>query len=152
MFVDADHASDETTRKSMSCCHTNLSWCLIDSQQARQATVALSSGESELCALSMGCAAGMLVMSCWKGTQLEASDVDVDGPEMCTDSSFCQRKDEAVRSGANRTHGHATKRLVLAQRDRHKHEYGRRKFFSSTTRRTLLALMLLWFGEFGWQR
>ena len=71
MPVDADHGSDETTRKSMSCHHRYLGHCLIETQSARQATVALSSGESEFYALNLGCVAGMLVIRFLKGMQLE---------------------------------------------------------------------------------
>ena len=69
--VDADHGSDETTRTSMSCCHVHLVHWYIETHSACQAMVALSSDESEFRAWDMGCAAGMMVMSCLKGVQLE---------------------------------------------------------------------------------
>ena len=56
VLMDADHASDETTRKSMSCYHKNLGQCLVEIQLARQAIAALSSGESEFYAFTMGSA------------------------------------------------------------------------------------------------
>ena len=46
------HVSDETTRKSVSCYHIYLEHCLIETQSARQATVAMSSGEPEFYALN----------------------------------------------------------------------------------------------------
>ena len=54
VFVDADHASDD-----MSCYHIHLRHCMIQTQSAREATVALSSSESEFYALNMGCSSNI---------------------------------------------------------------------------------------------
>ena len=69
----------------------------------------------------------------------------------------------AKRSGleANQTHGFATHvvareletRLCSGQRERHEHEHTAdmgTKYSGATTRRALLALMPLWFGERFW--
>ena len=66
--VDVDHASDETTRSSMSCCWKCLGHCLIETQSARQATVASSFSESEFYVVHMG-------MRCWSaGDELLGRD------------------------------------------------------------------------------
>ena len=62
-------------------------------------------------ALNMGCAAGMLVMRCLKGMQLEESDVDGQTRDLLG-LNVCQENDEEVWSGTNRTRGYAT--LVVA--------------------------------------
>ena len=54
VLVEADHASDETTRNGISCYHTYLALCLIETQSASQEAFALSSGKSEVYALNMG--------------------------------------------------------------------------------------------------
>ena len=118
LLVVADHASDETTRKRISCYHIYLELGLIETQSARQATVALSSGELEFYAQNMGCAAVVLV-------------INVDGQTRDPLGLLaCQRSDEEIWSGADQTHGYATllvtrkleKGLVRAECDRHEND------------------------------
>ena len=144
VLVDADHASCDTKRKSMSCYHIHLE-CLIETRSVRQAMVALSKGESEFYAWNMGCAAGMLVMSCFEWCAVGPSDVDGRTRHPLR-LIVCQRNDEEVWSGANQTHGYTT--LVVA-RELGKGLFGPKrtdtsmntvdvgtKYLSATTRRT----------------
>ena len=100
--AEVDHVSDETTRKSVSCYHIYLEHCLIETQSARQAAVALSSGESEFYALKVECVSGMLVISCLKEQQLEhlTSTRQTRDPLGLV---ACQRNGEEVWSGAKPT-------------------------------------------------
>ena len=156
MPVDVDHAHDETTDKIMSCYPRYLGHCLIENQSARQATVALSSGESELCALCMGCAAGLLVMSCLKGMQLEHLTL-TGRPMICSDSSSASGTTK--RSGAERIK-HMGPRHLWSKESLRKYSFGLNvidtsantadmgtKYVSATTRRTLLTLLPLYFGD-----
>ena len=120
VLVDADHASDETTRKSVPWYHTYLGQCLIETQR----TVALS---SEFHALNVGCAAGMLAMSCMRWMQLEHPTL-TGRREVYSDSSSAPRRDlersESITwirdtCGRKRTHDKA----CSGQRDRHEHEH-----------------------------
>ena len=59
---DADHASDEETRKSVTCIQAFLGNHLIDQEVFRQQVTALSSGEAEF--YSLGSCAAMILLVC----------------------------------------------------------------------------------------
>ena len=59
---DADHASDEETRKSVTCIQAFLGNHLIDQEVFRQQVTALSSGEAEF--YSLGSCAAMVLLVC----------------------------------------------------------------------------------------
>ena len=104
----------------MSCYHIYLGHCMVETQSARLATDALSSGESEFYDLNMGCAAGILVMSCFKEMQLEHL--------AATGRPVCQRPhgERSKHMGAKHfwSQESSLKRLVRAECDRHTHEHG----------------------------
>ena len=66
VYTDSDWASDTRTRKSMSCYVEMFGKHMIESSCARQATVALSSGEAEFYALTRGVAAGIMSQQIWE--------------------------------------------------------------------------------------
>ena len=65
VFTDSDWASDTRTRKSMSCYVEMFGKHMIEASCARQATVALSSGEAEYYALTRGIAAALMSQQVW---------------------------------------------------------------------------------------
>ncbi|CAE6957274.1 RE1 [Symbiodinium sp. CCMP2592] len=66
VYTDSDWASDTRNRKSMSCYVEMFGKHMIESSCARQAAVALSSGEAEFYALTRGVVAGVMSQQIWE--------------------------------------------------------------------------------------
>ncbi|CAE7927931.1 RE1, partial [Symbiodinium sp. KB8] len=66
LYTDSDWAQDPRTRKSMSGYVEMFGRHMIETSCARQATVALSSGEAEYYALTRGVAAGRMSQQIWQ--------------------------------------------------------------------------------------
>ena len=72
-----------------------------------------------------GCAAGMLVMRCLKGMQLQHLTL-TGRPEInLLGVIVCQRNDEEVLCATRMVARELGEKLVRVQRDRHEHEHGR---------------------------
>ena len=158
VLVDADHASDEVSRKSMSCYHLYFGGHLIETQSARQQSIALSSGESEFYAMSLGCAAGMLAFNCLNAMDL-VHLTTTGKPEIYSDSSAARGL--VKRSGVGRIK-HLETRHLWSQECLRLKLFGLNtvdatmntadlgtKYLSAATRAGLLAMMPLKFGRLG---
>ena len=108
-LADADHASDEETRRSVSCSQEFFGGHLIDCEAIRQACIALSSGESELYALTLCSARVLFLHSLLQGFGFS----HLATPEAYSDSSAA--RGIAGRSGVGRIKHMATRHLWLQE-------------------------------------
>ena len=108
-LADADHASDEETRRSVSCSQEFFGGHLIDCEAIRQACIALSSGESEFYALILCSARVMVLHSLLQGFGFTSLAT----PEAYSDSSAA--RGIAGRSGVGRIKHMVTRHLWLQE-------------------------------------
>ena len=99
VLCDADHASDEETRRSTSSAQAFVGQHLIDTESIKQQVIALSSGEAEFFAIGLGAAAGLFLWQVIEGIGF-AEAFKVKKPTVYSDSSAA--RGACQRAGAGR--------------------------------------------------
>lgn len=107
VHTDSDWASDESTRRSMSCCVERFGSHVIDCSCGRQSVVALSSGEAEFYSMTRGAASGIQTTQIFAGFGYDLIQV------MKCDSSAA--RGIASRNGSGKVKHLSIKQLLLQE-------------------------------------
>ena len=99
VLCDADHASDEETRRSTSSAQAFVGQNMIDTESIKQQVIALSSGEAEFYAIGLGAASGLFLWEVIEGIGF-ADAFNIKKPTVYSDSPAA--RGACMRSGAGR--------------------------------------------------